>query len=144
MKFRLIIDKSADEEVVVYAHEKSRLTEEIEKLVIESNVELMGYKEYEAIKLNPADVTCFVCENNKVFAMTDEKLQVRLRLYQIEEMLDENFIKINQSCVANIRQIEKVQASLSGAIFVVFRNGYSDYISRRNLRSVKERLGVKL
>ena len=40
----------------------------------------------------------FTVENNKVYAITgEEKLQVKLRLYQIEEMLDANFVKINTS-----------------------------------------------
>ena len=76
--------------------------------------------------------------------LQDEKFQVKLRLYEIEDIVDENFIKINQSCIANIRQIEKVQATFSGSLSVVFKNGYTDYISRRNLKAVKERLGVKL
>ena len=39
MKFRLIIDKNRDEEVMVYAHAKTSLTEAIEQLVSESNFE---------------------------------------------------------------------------------------------------------
>lgn len=144
MDIRIIIDKNHEEEILVYAHEKSDLINEIERLVYENNTELTGYKDNEAKKLNLLAVNCFISENNKIFALTDEKLQVKLRLYQIEEKLDKNFVKINQSCIANIRQIEKVEATLSGSLTVVFKNGYRDYISRRNLKSVKERLGVKL
>ena len=90
------------------------------------------------------DVNCFISESNKVFALTNEKLQVKLRLYQVEELLDESYIKINQSCIANIRQIERVEATFSGALSVIFKNGYKDYISRRNLKNVKERLGISL
>lgn len=144
MNIRIIIDKNREEEILIYAHEKDDLVSEIERLVYESTTELIGYKDNEAKKLNLLNVNCFISENNRVFAVTDEKLQVKLRLYQIEEKLDENFIKINQSCIANIRQIEKVEATFSGSLTVVFKNGYRDYISRRNLKSVKERLGVKL
>ena len=144
MKIRIVIDKTKDEEVLVYAHERNELVNEIEKLVCQSATEIIGYKNNEAVKLSLHSVNCFICEDGKTFALAKDKLQVKLRLYQVEDMLDENFIKINQSCVANIRQIEKVQATLSGALFVVFKNGYRDYISRRNLKSVKERLGVKL
>lgn len=144
MNIKVFIDKSKEEEVLVFAHERNALVNEIERIVQENNLELVGYKENEAGKLKLFDVNCFISENNKVFALTNEKLQLKLRLYQIEEMLDENFIKINQSCIANIRQIEKVQATFSGSFQVVFRNGYCDYISRRNLKSVKERLGVRL
>ena len=110
----------------------------------QSNSGLFGYTEAEAKKLNLFDVNCFITESNKTYALTNEKLQVKMRLYEVEGILDENFIKINQSCIANVRQIEKVQATFSGALSVVFKNGYKDYISRRNLKSVKERLGVKL
>lgn len=144
MDLKIIIDKNKNEEILIYAHEKTELIEEIEKIVLECNKELIGYKDNEAKKLNLFNVNCFISESNKVFALTDEKLQVKLRLYQVEELLDENFIKINQSCIANIRQIEKVQGTFSGAISVIFKNGYKDYISRRNLKNVKERLGIKL
>lgn len=144
MDIRIFIDKERSEEILIYAHERTSLIEEIERLVSESNLELIGYTDSEAIKINLVNVNCFISEGNKVFALTDDRLQIRLRLYQLEDLLDDNFIKINQSCIANIRQIKKVQATFSGAISVTFRNGYEDYISRRNLKSVKERLGVKL
>jgi DNA-binding LytR/AlgR family response regulator len=140
MDIKVIIDKTRSEEVLIYAHEKSELVAEIERLVAESNFELFGYKDNEARKLNLLSVNCFIIENNKVYALTQDKLQVKARLYQVEAMLDENFIKINQSCIANIRQIEKVEGTFSGSLSVVFKNGYKDYISRRNLKNVKERL----
>lgn len=142
MDIKVFIDKERSEEIIIYAHEKTELINEIERLVAENNFNLFGYIENEAKKLNLSAVNCFITENNKVYALTDEKLQIKLRLYQLEDMLDENFIKINQSCIANIKQIESVKATFSGAISVVFKNGYQDYISRRNLKNVKERLGV--
>ena len=144
MEIKIIIDKSADEKILVYAHERNELIEEIEKIVYENNLDLVGYKDNEAVKLNLINVNCFISENDKIFALADDKYQVKQRLYQIENRLDDNFIRINQSCIANIRQIKKVQATFSGAFDVVFKIGYRDYISRRNLKSVKERLGVKL
>lgn len=144
MEIKIIIDKSADEKILIYAHERNELIEEIEKIVCENNLDLVGYKDNEAVKLNLINVNCFISENDRIFALADDKYQVKQRLYQIENRLDDNFIRINQSCIANIRQIEKVQATFSGAFDVVFKNGYRDYISRRNLKSVKERLGVKL
>ncbi|MBR4286378.1 MAG: LytTR family transcriptional regulator DNA-binding domain-containing protein [Clostridia bacterium] len=144
MNFKFFIDKSREEEVIVYAHEKNEIVKEIESIVQQSNSDLFGYTETEAKKLNLFDVNCFITENNKTYALTDEKLQIKKRLYEIEAMVDDGFIKINQSCIANIRQIEKVQSTFSGSLSVIFKNGYKDYISRRNLKSVKERLGVKL
>ena len=144
MKITIITDKTKDEEIIIRVHEKNELVEKIEKLVNETSDGFIGYKENEAMMLDINDINCFITENNKVFAMTDEKLLIKERLYKVEEKLSENFIKINQSCLANIKKIVKVQATFSGSLSVVFRNGYTDYISRRNLKNVKERLGVKL
>ena len=142
MKFRLFIDRDREEEVVVYAHEKSRLVSSIEKLVSD-NAELIGYNGKTAVKINLSEVYCFVTERNKVYAVTEkERLQMKLRLYQLEEIADENFVKINQSCIANIRTIERFDASVSGTMRVVFKNGYTDYVSRRQMKTVKERLGL--
>ena len=44
--------------------------------------------------------------------------------------------------LANLRKIARFEASYSGTLRVVFNNGDTDYVSRRNVRHVKERLGV--
>lgn len=143
MKFRLIIDKECEEEVIVYSHEKTKLTDEIEKLVENDSEELIGYIEREMYKISPYEVSCFVAEDNNVYAITDKgRLRIKLRLYQLEEILGTNFIRINQSCIVNVGEIRKFDASLAGALNVTLKNGYSDYVSRRNIKKVKERLGV--
>lgn len=143
MKFSLFIDKERAEECIVYAHEKSRLVEEIEKLILENGFDLTGYKDGSIIKINLSEVYCFMVENGKTYAITEtDRLLVKNRLYQLEENLMENFIKINQSCIANIKKIKRFDASFSGSLSVVFKNGYSDYVSRRQVKNVKERLGV--
>ncbi len=143
MKFKLFIDKEHEEQVLVYAHKKTKLTEAIEQLVADNTVELNGYKDREVVRLNAGDIYCFIVENNKVFALTaKDKLQLKYRLYQLEEALPDNFVKINQSCLINIKEIARFDASLSGALNVKLKNGYSDFVSRRNVKSVKERFGL--
>jgi len=143
MKCTLILDSAHEEEVRIYAHRKTKLIDAIEQLVSENAAELIGYKGQDAVWLQPAEVTCFIVEDNKVYAILDkERLQVRHRLYQLEEILPDHFIRINQSCLANRRQMKRFSASFSGSLLVTFKNGYSDYVSRRQLKTVKERLGL--
>ncbi len=144
MKFRLIIDKNREEEVIVYSHNETKLTDDIKRIVESNAKEFVGYIEREAYKFGLSEVYCFVAQENNVYAITAEnKFRLKMRLYQIEEMLDDNFIKINQSCIINVRQIKKFDSSFSGVLKVVLKNGCSDYVSRRNIKNVKERLGVK-
>lgn len=141
MKCTIMIDKNREEEVIVYAHEHSALTQQIEQLV---SVDWIGYEGQTATRLSLADVVCFVVESNRVYAMTTQKKWlIKQRLYQIEEQLPEHFVRINQSCLANIRQIERFEVSFGAALTVIFRNGCRDYVSRRQLKTVKERLKMK-
>ena len=77
MKITIITDKTKDEEIIIRVHEKTELVEKIEKLVNETSDGFIGYKENEAMMLDINDVNCFITENNKVFAMTDEKLLIK-------------------------------------------------------------------
>ena len=142
MKCRTVIDKDREEEVVIYVHEKNSLSYEIEELVLGKSLELFGYKDKNIVKLSPSDVFCFTVENNKVYALCErEKYQIKQRLYLLEEILDKDFVKINQSCIANIRKISKFDTSITGTLMVSFKNGHRDYVSRRQLKMVKERIG---
>ena len=143
MKCQIIIDEKREEEVLIYAQKRSSLVNEIERLVESNNLTIKGTKDDEIIIINPLDVTCFISQNNKVFALIgEEQYKIKERLYQLEEMMDENYIKINQSCLANIKRIDRFSSSLGGAIMVLFDNGYKDYISRRELKKFKERMGL--
>lgn len=143
MEFKLIIDEFRNEEVVVYAKKNNKLTQKIEQLVNDSNLELVGYKNKEATFLNTSDVFCFTVFDGKVYALTEnDRFVLKLRLYQVEDMLSEGFVRINQSCIANIKAIKQFDASVSGNLTVSFKNGYKDYVSRRQLKAVKERLGI--
>lgn len=144
MKLKIIIDSNREEEILVFAHERTKLIDEIECLVGDYKKEIIGYTDTGAYKLSLSQISCFIVENNKVYAiMQNKKLQIKMRLYQLEDMLGDRFVKINQSCIANINEIKKFDTSISGTLKVIFKNGYSDYVSRRNIKAVKERLGVK-
>lgn len=144
MKFSFIVDKEREEEIIIYAHEKNEIVTAIERIVCSNDAKLFGITDRdELISLEAKDVCCFFVENNKVYAMRDqEKLLVRQRLYQLEEKYEQDFVKINQSCLINLNMIVKFSSSISGSLAVTLKNGYKDYISRRQLKTVKERIGI--
>ena len=144
MKCKVVIDPAREEEILVYAKQRSELVERIERLAAEESRELFGYGEKEILRIFPSEVTCFVVECNKVYAMIgSERIRLKQRLYELEPLLDERFVKINQSCIANIRRIKRFDASVAGSLAILFENGYRDYVSRRQLKIVKERIGLK-
>lgn len=144
MKCFTFIDKNEEERVIIYSKERTSLVEQIEKLVSSTGVSLTGTYEDTSVLINPMDVSCFVVESGKIFALINEKkYQLKERLYQLEDMsFNEYFVKLNQSCLANIKQIKEFKASIGGSVMVIFQNGYKDYISRRELKNFKERIGL--
>lgn len=147
MKYTLYIDSERDEEIIVYAKAKTHLTDEIERLISaqKSNTPpIVGYKNDEIIKIDTDEVYAFYIENKRLYASTDKgELQIKRRLYEIEEILDDDFIRINQSTLANKNKIERFSVSIGAALCVHFKNGKRDYVSRRQLKAVKERMGIK-
>jgi DNA-binding LytR/AlgR family response regulator len=144
MKFKLIIDENRDEEIVVYAKKASAFTDELEAFVKSNTPDIIGYNGGNIVKLSPSEVYVFAVEDGKVFAHTEkEKHLVQKRLYQIEETAGEKFVKINQSCIVNVALIERFEPTFGGSLMVVMKNGYRDYVSRRQMKIVKERIGFK-
>lgn len=145
MKCSTIIDPAREEEVIVYAHKHSPVTERIEAFVADLSSELIGYSDNGIHPLRPEDIFCVTLEEGKPYAVTHtERYRLKERLYRIEELLGGEFVKINQSCIINTRKIEKFSVSLGGALLVILKNGYKDYVARRQLKEVKERIGFRL
>ena len=144
MKCHTVIGEEHEEGVWIWAKERTPLVDELERLA-EGDAALIGYRGRDIVRLSPADVYCFTVEDGRLYAVTEtEKWQLKQRLYQVEGLLGTDFVKINQSCIANIRRIKRFEVSFAGALLVVFRNGHRDYVSRRQLKAVKERIGFHL
>ena len=143
MKCEIIIDPSCEERVVIYAKEESSLIQEIKQLAENSEKDLLGYAGDEIVKLNPSDICHISVIGGKVYATVGrQRYLLKERLYFLEEKLPESFVKINQSCLANIKKTERFDTSLSGTLKIHFKNGDTDCVSRRQLKAVKERLGI--
>ncbi len=144
MKLRLFIHKDEDERIEIHARERNELVEQIETLVNSYAVNINGYTETEIVPLTKDRIYRVFVEDNKVYASTDSgKLLLKLRLYQLEDLLGDAFIKINQSALVNKRHIKKFSSSWGGSLLVELTNGETDYISRRQTKHVMERMGIK-
>ncbi len=144
MRCEIVIDPAGEERVVVHARRESDLTRAVQRLVEEHTTRLVGYRDGEIVPLTPAQVFCITVEGDRVYALCErEKLQMKQRLYVLEELLGDGFVKLNQSCLANMGKVERFDASVSGTLKVKFKNGHTDYVSRRQLKRVKERFGIK-
>ena len=143
MKYRLIIDKDAEEEIMVIAHGPSPLTQQIEDLVCSySGLDyIMGYRDDEMRKLAFSEIECITILDRKVIAIDTKANQYRIqdRLRDLEALLPSYFIRINKSALANEHRIARFDAVFSGGVDAVFQCGYREYVSRRCFSEIRRR-----
>lgn len=143
MKVKTIIDKNKDEEIIIYAHERSSMIDEIESLVNSYSTQFIGYTDRVIRPLTLSEIYSFNVIDNKVYARLEKEVfLLKMRLYVIEDLIDNTFVKINQSCIVNIKKIKKFDSTFTGTLGVELKNGYKDYVSRRQMKVVKERIGI--
>ena len=143
MKYRLVIDKHAEEEVLVTAHAPSSLTQQIENLVCSFSGadSIMGYREDGMRKLGFREIECITVLERKVIAIDTrgERFRLQDRLRNLEDILPSYFIRINKSTLANEHRIARFDATFSGGVDAVFLCGYREYVSRRCFAEIRRR-----
>ncbi len=143
MKYKLIIDKEAEEEIIAVVHTPSSLTQQIENLVCSySGADyIMGYREDEMRKLSFSEIECITILDRKVMAIDTRggRYWLKDRLRDLEDILPSYFIRINKSALANEHRIARFDAVFSGGVDAVFQCGYREYVSRRCFSEIRRR-----
>lgn len=90
------------------------------------------------------------CRHILYFESADEKTAVhtnckqffsKKRLYELEETLPEDFVRISKSAILNLDQVECYSPQLNGIMKAVLKNGTEVYISRQYLKKLRYRIG---
>lgn len=147
MKFRLVIDKNKEEEIVATVHEPTELTARIEDLIQQwgGADKIAAFNEDDWILLPFRRIECITVIDGKTWAIDDrgKRYRIRQRLYEVEQLVPSCFIRINKSTLANETRLERFRASFSGAVDAVFKCGHTDYVSRRCFAEIKRRFDSK-
>ena len=147
MKFKLIIDKEKDEEVVATVHRRTALIDQIESLVSKhaGNDRVAGYADGDIKMLSLSHIECITVLDGKTYAIDNKNMQYRVkqRLYELEAQLPPSFIRINKSTLANERALDRFSVNYTGSVDAVFKCGYREYVSRRCFAQIKRRFDKK-
>ena len=147
MKFKLIIDKEKDEEVVATVHTRTALIDEIEALIAKHTGadRIPGYTDDEIKMLQFSEIECITVLDGKTYAIDSKNCRYRLkqRLYELEEQLPSAFIRINKSALANEARLDRFSVTYAGSVDAVFKCGYTEYVSRRCFAQIKRMFDAK-
>lgn len=144
MKVELNIDEKYKEILVTISTDK--INDEVQELVnyIEYKEDyLVGIADDQVCVLDISDIIRVFVEDRKVFVVTTKgKFVVRKKLYEMNNLLTKDFVKISQSEIANIKFIKNLDLSIRGTIVIVYKNSDISYVSRRLLKDFKTKLGL--
>lgn len=145
MKVKLNIDPNQKEtELVINA---SALTLEIEQLYHALQKQTPNLEQIEAVKdnvsyyLNLSDILFFETDSKIVMAHTAKNAyQVKYKLYELEDILGGNFMRVAKSTILNLDKIYAITRSISNCQ-IKFKESYKTvYISRHYYRDLCNRL----
>ncbi len=146
MQIEIKIDENCKETKIVIVANK--MTDEINNIIRKLSDEqpqmIAGFKGDDVELLEPSDIYRIFTSSGKVVAETNRgEFTLRLRLYEIEQKLDNHyFVRISNSDIINLKKVKGFDLSFSGTICVKLSNGTVTYVSRRLVSKIKKLLGI--
>ena len=95
---------------------------------------VIKYEDIEIIRTEGGDT--------KLFNRNAQEFIISMALHEIQERLGSGFVRISKAAIVNINHADHLSPSLNGTMYIVMKNGISDYISRKYLGDFKKSLGM--
>lgn len=71
----------------------------------------------------------------------DGTYKIKYKLYELEEIFkDRDFIRISNSCIINVKQVECFDTSILGTVVVKLKDKTQETVSKRNFAQIKKLL----
>ena len=148
MKIRLDISSEYQEkEVIIRANKKDEEVAEILRNLQDIDTKLHninGYLDNTVYSLSTQDILFFETNDRNVYAHTkDNAFLIHYRLYELEENLPDNFLRVSKSSILNVDEVKSLTQSVMGNL-IQFRDSYKQiYVSRRFLKKLKLKLNQR-
>lgn len=142
MKVFVNIDKSVEETTIeIKCNELSEEIKDMERMISLHVFAISGKKDQRIYPLHPRQIYYFDAIDHKVFAYTKEDVfEVSYKLYQLEEMFSQFFLRVNKNTLVNPRVIKSFQSSINGTMEAELLNKDKIVISRLYVANLKAML----
>ncbi len=128
---------------IIYTKEISEeVTRAVEVLEAKGNI-ITAKENDKIIILEPKEIYMIRVENKEVVIYCEKKKYTSgKKLYELEQMLGNEFMRISKATVVNLKMIDSVEPSFNAMMYLVMKNGCKDYITRTYLTEFKKYLGL--
>lgn len=105
---------------------------------------LTAKRDHEMVFVELSEVLYFESVDNRTFLYTeDEVMEVKHRLYELEEMLPpEDFFRISKAQIVNINRVKTLAPGFNRTLFATMTNGEQVYISRKYAVDLRSALSI--
>jgi len=86
-----------------------------------------------------------ICTEGRELVLYDfmkKRYTINKPLYELEQQLSKDFIRISKSSIINIKKIKHLEATFNGTMKIELENGLTEVITRNYRKQFKERLGI--
>lgn len=146
MKVNLFVSRDIEEPYAdIHTNELTdNITKAMSILESDDSNEMLAVKRGSDIALLEfSEIFMFRVEDKQVNVYTEnQEYIIKKPLYQVEETLTSDFVRISKTTIVNLKKIKRVAPSLKGMMFIELKNGLKDNISRKYLSEFKMALDL--
>lgn len=146
MKVNLFVSRDIEEQYAdIHTNELTdNITKAMSILESDDSNEMLAVKRGSDIALLEfSEIFMFRVEDKQVNVYTEnQEYIIKKPLYQVEETLTSDFVRISKTTIVNLKKIKRVAPSLKGMMFIELKNGLKDNISRKYLPEFKRALDL--
>ena len=144
MKVTITKDIESGTAVEIHCREVTSETERLERYIGRFDERLQATSEGNTYNVQLDEILYIESVDKKTFLYTTgHVLQTEKRLYELEELLDEKtFFRASKSVIVNLNKITKLKPEVTRNILATLTNGEVIVISRRNVKALKELIGL--
>ena len=148
MKVRIEIDSNIEEdEVIIKCKELTKSIQKIEETIQQENqiINFTFYKDNTEYYIPLNSILFFETSGNEINAHTSNEIyKVKYKLYELEEILPINFIRVSKSTILNVDHIFSIEKNLTASSIVQFNKTHKQvYVSRNYYKKLKERINER-
>ena len=126
----------------IRCHKVSDDVQEIISFVKSRQGQLSAEKDGQNVEVPVIDVFYAESVDNRVFIYTaKESFEVRLKIYELEEMMKgKKFLRVQKGLILNLMKVKSIKPALSGRYTALLKNGEEVVISRKYVSDLKSTL----
>lgn len=148
MKIRIeVVNDLPEDEIVIRCGRVDETIRQINQYIIEqtrSGPKITFYKGNQAFYFSLEDVLFFETEGEHIYAHTpNDAYRIKYRLYELEEILPQDFVRASKSSIVNIRRIYSITRNITASSLIQFAGSHKKvFVSRYYYSELRRRMNA--